>query len=546
MAFSDWETTAANNATKPGINWAEGMAPDAINNSARQMMADMAALKGTGGALTLGIDDAAAGAKFTTIQGFFNYLISTVGSSIVGFVQSGVGAVFRSVQNKLRDQCSIKDYGAVCDFGTTDDSLAFIRAINAGFKRIYVPDGATITSDIVNLSGLNGVKLVGDGVQASRIYVLGTTGTAIGFYNCQDCGVVDIGFVYVNEPTAGQVLIFYGCFEPVARVRMDYHYNGIWVQSGSEPNLQVVARYGFGPFIGVFFGGLSGGSGVYGATLRYHGDNPSPVAITGYKAYAALTAFTVGQVTLTNGRVFVATQGGTTGAASSPNATSGSRFATDINDGTVKWRFLCRSDGTHITQTSGAYSIRVKESFALNAAYSYRMTDILGTSYPMWGYLGLESDHAVVAGISLEAGEGVYINDNAWVGSCLSGNGIQTISAFRGELHIANTVRVLGNAQHGLFVSVGSVYDIQGLYSGNSQLSAGTYHGMSFSAGVTDFTVRAICGRAKSVGATQGYGVFINATADRFIIDGCNLTGNVTGGSTGPAASATKVYGNNL
>lgn len=42
MSFNDWSPVAANNATKPGINWAEGMQPSDVNNSARQMMADLA------------------------------------------------------------------------------------------------------------------------------------------------------------------------------------------------------------------------------------------------------------------------------------------------------------------------------------------------------------------------------------------------------------------------------------------------------------------------------------------------------------------------
>lgn len=45
MAFKDWSTTAALNATLTGINWAEGMPPAAVNNSARQMMADLAAYR---------------------------------------------------------------------------------------------------------------------------------------------------------------------------------------------------------------------------------------------------------------------------------------------------------------------------------------------------------------------------------------------------------------------------------------------------------------------------------------------------------------------
>lgn len=42
MGIQNWSTTAANNATQPGINWAEGMPPSDVNNSARQMMADVA------------------------------------------------------------------------------------------------------------------------------------------------------------------------------------------------------------------------------------------------------------------------------------------------------------------------------------------------------------------------------------------------------------------------------------------------------------------------------------------------------------------------
>lgn len=42
MALQNWSATAASNATQPGINWAEGMPPSDVNNSARQMMADVA------------------------------------------------------------------------------------------------------------------------------------------------------------------------------------------------------------------------------------------------------------------------------------------------------------------------------------------------------------------------------------------------------------------------------------------------------------------------------------------------------------------------
>lgn len=49
MPFSQWSTTPADNATGvTDINWQEGQAPSSVNNSARQMMADLATAFGTG------------------------------------------------------------------------------------------------------------------------------------------------------------------------------------------------------------------------------------------------------------------------------------------------------------------------------------------------------------------------------------------------------------------------------------------------------------------------------------------------------------------
>lgn len=43
MAVSDWSTTAADNASVPGIDWSEGQKPSTVNNSAREMMAQIKA-----------------------------------------------------------------------------------------------------------------------------------------------------------------------------------------------------------------------------------------------------------------------------------------------------------------------------------------------------------------------------------------------------------------------------------------------------------------------------------------------------------------------
>lgn len=92
MAFSDWSTTPINNSAKPGINWAEGQTPDSINNSARQMMADLAALdviQRIGSVKQLGIgavgDDATDNfAAFTAAMADGRFMILPAGTYRVG------------------------------------------------------------------------------------------------------------------------------------------------------------------------------------------------------------------------------------------------------------------------------------------------------------------------------------------------------------------------------------------------------------------------------------------------------------------------------
>jgi hypothetical protein len=45
MSFNGWDSAAAGNASIGGIIWAEGMLPSGVNNSSRQMMADVAEVR---------------------------------------------------------------------------------------------------------------------------------------------------------------------------------------------------------------------------------------------------------------------------------------------------------------------------------------------------------------------------------------------------------------------------------------------------------------------------------------------------------------------
>ena len=100
---------------------------------------------GTTGASLVGADDGASGSFFTTAQGFITKLLSSAGSSLAGFIQSGSGAVATTVQSKLRESVSLKDFGSV-ENGTTDDSSAVTNAASNA-KRVLV-QGTSLGSNV--------------------------------------------------------------------------------------------------------------------------------------------------------------------------------------------------------------------------------------------------------------------------------------------------------------------------------------------------------------------------------------------------------------
>ena len=84
-----------------------------------------------------------------------------------GFIQAGTGAVQRTVESKLQDVVSVKDFGAVGD-GVTDDAAAIQAAIDANpGKAILIPSGTYLinTTISVDVSGADAacIRLVGDG-----------------------------------------------------------------------------------------------------------------------------------------------------------------------------------------------------------------------------------------------------------------------------------------------------------------------------------------------------------------------------------------------
>lgn len=158
-------------------------------------------LAAPGGSALVGSDDGASGSLWTTVAGFIAFLLSSLGASVIGFIQAGVGAVWRSVMEKLRERISPEDFGAVGD-DIADDfhalQKAFYRAASirgavelskgktykcsgtlntgnatlvggGGRPTIHYTGTANLFGNIVRMSG---VRITGSGKASTAIGVL--------------------------------------------------------------------------------------------------------------------------------------------------------------------------------------------------------------------------------------------------------------------------------------------------------------------------------------------------------------------------------------
>lgn len=91
----------------------------------------------------------APGGLWTSVQGFIDVLISTVGPTVLNFLSPLTGAILRTLQSKLNDSVSVKDFGSD-NSGLSGTSAAIQAAINSGAGDIYIPDGTyLIDADLI-------------------------------------------------------------------------------------------------------------------------------------------------------------------------------------------------------------------------------------------------------------------------------------------------------------------------------------------------------------------------------------------------------------
>lgn len=132
--------------------------------------------------------------------------VSTTSSADIRFVALGTGVTSRTVQDKLRETVTVKDFGAVGD-GVTNDRAAFAAAaLAARGKKIIVPKGNYLINSDGGSITLEEVDLVGEGVldgatslidQGTNLWITGTTNSP--FKVRRGVSFSSLGIYYPNQ-----------------------------------------------------------------------------------------------------------------------------------------------------------------------------------------------------------------------------------------------------------------------------------------------------------------------------------------------------------
>jgi hypothetical protein len=93
-----------------------------------------------------------------------NMIVPGALSQTATYTQGGTGSVSRTIQNKLQESVSVKDFGATGD-GATDDTTAIQNAINYVFSLnggvVYFPKGIYVCNNLQIKSGITLTSLAG-------------------------------------------------------------------------------------------------------------------------------------------------------------------------------------------------------------------------------------------------------------------------------------------------------------------------------------------------------------------------------------------------
>ena len=183
-------------------------------------------------------------------------LLAPSGSNSVGYLPAGTGAVASTVQTKLRESVSVKDFGAVGD-GVADDTAAInlaIAALNAGtFKSLSLPAGTYRLTSALTTITKDGVSICGEGPRVSvfsqtvNVDTLTFSNAVPSTNRISDIFLSNFGINYgaITAPTAGRALTLIRLGRGyIDNLDIRNVYQGIDFQGGADTHISNITIAG--------------------------------------------------------------------------------------------------------------------------------------------------------------------------------------------------------------------------------------------------------------------------------------------------------------
>lgn len=156
----------------------------------------------TAGTGLTGGGDLSANRSFAVAYGTSSTTATVGNDSRLSFLANGTGATTRTLQDKLRDVVSVKDFGAVGN-GSTDDTAAIQAALTeagSSNRSVYVPGSTAYYKISGALTVPDGVTVFGDGVNS----LIQTTNSSFNIFELgHDTVIEDLHFKVPTASYAG-------------------------------------------------------------------------------------------------------------------------------------------------------------------------------------------------------------------------------------------------------------------------------------------------------------------------------------------------------
>lgn len=407
------------------------------------------------------------------------------GAALVGFQQSGAGATPRTVQAKLRDTVSVKDFRAVGD-GVADDTAKIQAAIDAvelaGGGAVYFPNGIYRLTSALTVDSA-GVCLVGQS-RWGCLLLQSTLSARIVNMAANFCNIRSLSFIYDGTPISGATAIYVtGAYVNISDILVrSAHVACHWFGTGAVAGK--LTDFDFLDFesVGLFVEGIND---LFVSRFIINAGNTTRGALGGIRLADKVEAFMC-----TDGDILLGQYSMTMDAA--------------------VYGLLTRPAYCNFTS--------VYFDSATNATQIRRCVEIefVGCWFS-GGRSGGGNPGAVV-----ENCQSIRFTNCRFFNSGGSGVLVQSTAS---DITFTNCKAEANSVTAGV----------------------GAQHGFAFSDNTTQFQLIGCTASNGLFTGQQGYGIFVGAGCDQFRISDCNLVGNATGPILdGTSNSADKIISGNI